>query len=280
MTTLHYSVSTLTPYINWTYFFHAWQIAPRFATIAHVHDCMSCRKAWIESFSAEDKEQAKVAAELFTEASTTLQQMEKDGVKAKTRFDILPCRADGDDLVFENQWRLPCLRQQKTEGTCLCLADFVLPVGLGGGNGVNDHVGLFATTAGFANKTDMLRQTLFDRLAEAAAERMHEEVRRHFWGYAPNERLSIPELHREAFQGIRPAVGYPCLPDQRIIFPIHRRLKLSEIGITLTENGAMLPHASTCGLMLAHPEAHYFAVGQVSEEQRADYKRRYIAYCL
>ena len=120
----------------------------------------------------------------------------------------------------------------------------------------------------------MMMQLLADRLAEAAAERMHEEVRKHYWGYAKDEHLSIEQMHQEQFQGIRPAVGYPSLPDASLNFVLDELLDFRQIGITLTESGAMRPHASVSGLMLAHPEAHYFSIGRIGEDQLADYARR------
>ncbi|MBR1838564.1 MAG: 5-methyltetrahydrofolate--homocysteine methyltransferase [Bacteroidaceae bacterium] len=279
MTTLTYTIDELIPYISWAYFFHAWQIAPRFASVTQVHGCTACRTAWLNGFSADDKPQAQVAMELYAEAEAMLRTLAAEGEKVVARFAILPCRSDGDDLVFEDQWRLPCLRQQRVEGVCLCLSDYVLPQGSDKGDGVNDRVGLFATTAGRVGEYDMLRQTLLDRLAEAAAEKMHEQVRKTYWGYAPDEHLTMTELHSERFQGIRPAIGYPCLPDQRVIFPIYRRLRLNEVGIALTETGAMNPHASTCGLLLAHPATRYFAVGNISPEQQQLYEQRLQA-CL
>ena len=120
----------------------------------------------------------------------------------------------------------------------------------------------------------MMAQLLADRLAEAAAERMHEEVRKHYWGYAKDENLSMEQLHQEQFQGIRPAVGYPSLPDASLNFVLDELLDFRQIGITLTESGAMRPHASVSGLMLAHPEAHYFSIGRIGEDQLADYARR------
>jgi cobalamin-dependent methionine synthase I len=120
----------------------------------------------------------------------------------------------------------------------------------------------------------MLAQTLADRLAEATTERLHQEVRTMLWGYAPDEQLSIPDLLLERFQGIRPAVGYPSLPDQSINFVIEDLLDFKEIGITLTEHGMMRPHASVSGLMLGHPAAQYFSIGRIGEDQLADYAAR------
>ena len=120
----------------------------------------------------------------------------------------------------------------------------------------------------------MLVQTLADRLAEAATEKMHEYVRKVAWGYAKDENLSIPDLLREKFQGIRPAVGYPSLPDQSVNFLLNDMLHMEQIGITLTENGAMRPDATGCGLIMAHPAARYFAVGKIGNDQLEDYARR------
>ena len=119
-----------------------------------------------------------------------------------------------------------------------------------------------------------MTQTLCDRLAEAAACRLHEEVRRKLWGYAPEEELTIHDLLHEHHQGIRPATGYPSLPDQSINFILSPLIGMDRIGITLTENGAMQPSASVSGLMIAHPAARYFAVGPIDETQLHDYAMR------
>ena len=119
-----------------------------------------------------------------------------------------------------------------------------------------------------------MTQLLADRLAEAAAERMHEQVRKEFWGYAADENLSIPDMLVEKFQGIRPAVGYPSLPDTSLNFIIDDLIDMKQIGIRLTESGAMKPHASVSGLMFAHPEARYFSIGKIGEDQLLDYASR------
>jgi cobalamin-dependent methionine synthase I len=111
-------------------------------------------------------------------------------------------------------------------------------------------------------------------LAEAAAERLHEEVRKSLWGYAPDEHLDIEQMLREEFQGIRPAVGYPSMPDTSLNFLLSDLIGMKSIGIRLTESGMMQPHASVSGLMLAHPQARYFDVGKVGEDQLEDYARR------
>jgi len=173
------------------------------------------------------------------------------------------------------------LRQQRPDpgsGYCLCLADFLLPLE----SGKTDKIGVFAVTVDSEMEHSgdgdpyrrMLAQTLSDRLAEATAEKLHEEVRRKYWGYAPEEHLSIAEMHQEKFQGIRPAVGYPSMPDVSINFLIDSLLRMDEIGIRLTQSGMMIPHASVSGLMLAHPKARYFNIGTTGSDQLADYARR------
>ncbi|MBR2073444.1 MAG: methionine synthase, partial [Alistipes sp.] len=106
----------------------------------------------------------------------------------------------------------------------------------------------------------LVMQSVGDRLVEAASEWLHERVRRDLWGYATQERLTVKEMFQSAYRGIRPAVGYPSLPDQRTIFPLAEVLDVEKIGITLTENGAMWPQSSVCGLYLASPHARYFVV--------------------
>jgi cobalamin-dependent methionine synthase I len=174
----------------------------------------------------------------------------------------------------QERGRIPLLRQQEVGSQFLCLSDFVSPVA--------DKIGLFATSVDAAMVSDfdddpyqkMMAQLLADRLAEAAAERMHEEVRKHYWGYAKDEQLSIEQMQQEQFQGIRPAVGYPSLPDASLNFLLDELLDFQQIGISLTESGAMRPHASVSGLMLSSPESHYFSVGRIGEDQLADYARR------
>ena len=120
----------------------------------------------------------------------------------------------------------------------------------------------------------MLLQTLTDRLAEATAEYLHEKVRKEYWGYAKDESLSIPDLYKVKYQGIRPAIGYPSLPDQLLNFTLDGLLDMSQIGVSLTENGAMYPTASVSGIYIAHPSSQYFMIGSIDEEQLKDYASR------
>lgn len=273
-----YALHDVAEYINWLYFFHAWGFSPRYATIADVHGCDVCKASWLNTFPQEEVNKAAQAMQLFKEAGKMLNLLDRD-YHSRTVVRLCDAYSENDDLCLEDV-RLPLLRQQtlkQSDEPYLCLSDFVRPKG-----SVKDTVGVFAATVDketenlFEHDTykRMLVQTLCDRLAEATIEKMHEEVRRSLWGYAPDEHLSKADLFVEKFQGIRPAVGYPSLPDQSINFLIDRIIDFSCIGINLTENGAMIPHASVSGLMFAHPQARYFSVGKIDERQLTDYAQR------
>lgn len=278
--TITYRIHELTDYINWIYFFHAWGFQPRFAEIGNVHGCDACRAMWLTDFPVEDRPKAAEAMQLFKEAQRMLWQLDED-YKVHGVFRLCKANSKGDNLILDDEMVFPLLRQQtvkKPGDPCLCLSDFVRPME----QGVADTVGLFATTVDremeelYENDPykRMLVHVLAERLAEAAAERLHEQVRKEFWGYAKDERLTIPQLLKEEYQGIRPAVGYPSLPDQSVTFLLDALLDMKQIGIQLTENGMMDPRASVCGLMIAHPQSHYFAVGKIGEDQLADYASR------
>lgn len=207
-----------------------------------------------------------------------LNQLDAD-YQVHVRFGLFDCNSDGDDVVIADSSTLLSFLRQQTE-PFLCLSDFIRPINP---EGIRDRIGVFAACADEAiehlyEDTDdykrLLCQTLADRLAEAAIERAHEAIRKFYWGYAPDEQLSIADLHAERFQGIRPAVGYPSLPDQSLNFDLDRLIDFSAIGIRLTENGAMQPHASVSGLMLSHPQAHYFSIGKIGQDQLLDYAKR------
>ena len=249
---LDYSISQVRPYINWLYFYHAWGLAGK---------------------PAEEKERLHDEAEAMLDLFDTR-------YRTHAVAGVFTANSDGDDLLIADM-RIPMLRQQHPASAGapnLCLADFVRPLS----SGIKDRVGAFATTVDQSMEHDfmsddykrMLSQTLADRLAEATAELMHLEVRRQYWGYAPDEQLSVRELLREDYQGIRPAVGYPSIPDASVNFLLDRLIDMKHIGIRLTESGAMKPHASVSGLMFAHPKARYFDIGHIDEEQLRDYARR------
>ena len=271
----NYRISDVADYINWVYFFHAWSLPS----------------------------QSDEGRHLQNEAQKMLQRLQPY-LTVKTVVEILPAWSEGDDIVVQPTRpcecgqrhpcgapiRLPMLRQQVPgpDGFCLCLSDFVRPKPAGlkmGTDGLpmqTDRIGIFATSTCIdVGKTfpdddynKMLLQTLADRLAEAGAERLHEEVRKTLWGYAPDEHLTIAELHQEKFQGIRPAVGYPCLPDLSLNRIIGEIVDFQSIGVTLTSSAMMQPHASVSGLMLSLPQAHYFAVGAIDQTQANDYAQR------
>ena len=243
---IDYDIHQLTPYINWDYFFYAWGM----------HN---------KPLNERQK--------LQEEAVSVLSDLEGK-YRVHALFLLMDAHSEGDDIVLADGRRIPLLRQQQPASECLCLADFLHPE--------HDRIGLFATTVDMGLEKDfdndtylkMMVQLLADRLAEAAAEGMHEAVRKTYWGYAPDEQLTMQQLHVEKFQGIRPAVGYPSLPDASLNFVLNEVLDFHQIGIRLTESGAMKPHASVSGLMLAHPEAHYFSLGTIGEDQLQDYACR------
>ena len=232
-------------------------------------------------FYATWKVEETNAAQLYKDAESLLDELERDvtcGIKA--RVGILPAYRDGEAVVVSGE-RIEMLRQQKkTESNVsLSLCDYIAPK--------NDFVGVFAVTVGRqihdlilqAQERDddyraMLMQTVADRLVEAATEYIHKRVRIELWGYAIDEIENTTNLLRQYYQGIRPAVGYPSLPDQSVIFQLDKLIDLNEIGVSLTENGAMLPASSICGLMIAHSESRYFVIGDIGVDQRTDYARR------
>ena len=253
-----YSISELTPFINWLYFYHAWGLSGK---------------------PREDKEKMKQEA---------LQMLASWEEKYHTHaiFRLFEVCSEGDDLIFflsEKKLRFPMLRQQHPSAPGepnLCLADFIRPLS----QGIRDQVGVFCTSVDGTiideyrhdDYLNMMAQTLSDRLAEATAEKLHEEVRRDraYWGYAPDENLTIEQQHREEYQGIRPAIGYPSLPDTSANFIIDQLLDMKQAGIRLTETGMMTPHASVSGLMFSHPKARYFELGKIGDDQLRDYARR------
>lgn len=277
----NYPLHTVAPYINWLYFFHAWGFASQFATLAEIHGCEACYQQWVRSFTIAEQPKALEALRLWREAQRLLNLLDtKYRVHGIVR--LLECHANGNDLLLylpeqKEPFHLPLLRQQNGNPPYLCLSDFIHPTGM-----KKDVVGVFATTVDVTMEhlyegedyLSLLVQTLCDRLAEAMAEKLHEEVRKELWGYAPDEKLTYRQMNNEEFQGIRPAVGYPSLPDISINRELSLLTDMQSLGIRLTENAMMMPHASVSGLMLAHPQSRYFAVGKIGEDQLRDYAQR------
>ena len=270
-------VSEVIPYINWTFFFNAWKLSGHYGELSMLHDCEGCRAVWLDK--QDEQAKAKEALKLYDDAQRILNQL-VSGACCEAIYGFLPAESIGDDICIGGE-TFPILRRQtpNDKGFCLSLADYVAPKGEG------DYVGVFAVTSGkeieaLCNKYEgdnynlMLIQTLSDRLAEASSEYLHEKVRKEFWGYAPDENLPIKDLYKANYQGIRPAFGYPSLPEQGLIFKLDKLINMGDIGINLTENGAMTPTSSIAGLYFSHPESSYFTIGQISEEQLQDYALR------
>ncbi|MES1259478.1 MAG: vitamin B12 dependent-methionine synthase activation domain-containing protein, partial [Gemmatimonadota bacterium] len=263
--------------IDWTPFFQTWEMQGAYpAILKHpVH--------------------GKAAQDLFDDAQQLLDEIErKEILTARAAVGFWPANAVGDDIeLFTDATRtkqrtvIHSLRQQasrKDARAAFALSDFVAPKE----SGVADYVGAFAVTAGHgldaivaaAKETHddyraILASALADRLAEAFAERLHEEVRRTLWGYAPTERLNNDDLIHERYQGIRPAPGYPACPDHTEKGTLAELLDLQKnTGITLTESFAMLPGASVSGWYFWRPDARYFGVGRIGRDQVEDYARR------
>ena len=266
----------IVPYIDWTPFFHVWEFRGVFPDILDKPDI------------------GEAAREVYENAQSLLNEIvDKKLIRARAVYGFFPANSDADDIVIykddsrkEERARLHTLRQQqiKRDGQgYLALADFVAPVG----SGLDDYIGAFAVTAGhrveelvsrFEKDHDdyqaIMVKALADRLAEALAEKLHEEARLES-SFGKDERLKKEDLIRERYRGIRPAPGYPASPDHTEKATIFELLEAEKnTCISLTETFAMLPAASVSGIYFNHPEAQYFSVGRIGEDQVADYARR------
>lgn len=281
---LDIDLKEIVPFIDWNFFFLAWRITGKFPGIEKVCECASCKTQWLQEFPSDKREKAKEALKLFRDAQEMLRRFEDEkSIRLNAKVVLLPAHSEDDAIVvLHNDVKqiIPLLRQQKpsSDGFCYCLSDFLASSG--------DYVGVFATTVlgveklakDFESADDVyhsiLVKTLSDRLAEASAEWLHYIVRKEVWGYSPNETLDVEAMLKAKYQGIRPAVGYPSLPDQSIIFELDKLIRFGDIGIRLTENGAMYPNASVSGMYFSHPKSKYFAVGKIDENQLKDYAQR------
>ncbi|MDH5747984.1 MAG: methionine synthase [Rhodospirillales bacterium] len=273
-----YPLGELTERIDWTPFFRTWELKGAYPAIFN------------------DEKEGEAARHLFDDAQAMLARIvEEKWLCARAVVGFWPANSVGHDDVdlysgedrTQRLARVHFLRQQmeKTEGRAnFCLADFIAPKE----TGIKDYLGGFAVTAGIGieakleefkrnndDYNDILLKSLADRLAEALAERMHERVRKEFWAYAQEEDLSNESLIKQAYQGIRPAPGYPASPDHTEKATLFSLLKAEEsIGVRLTESFAMHPAASVSGYYLSHAEAQYFGLGRISRDQVEDYARR------
>jgi 5-methyltetrahydrofolate--homocysteine methyltransferase len=271
-----YSLAELVDRIDWTPFFRTWELAGAYPRIL------------------DDATVGEAARSLFKDAQAMLKQIiAEKRLKARAVLGFFPAnRRDSDDIsIFADDDRhktvavLHTLRQQSVRGAGrpnFALADFTAPPG------VRDYIGAFAVTAGIGvdelvrehearhdDYASIMVKALADRLAEAFAERLHERVRREFWGYAADEALDNEALIAERYQGIRPAPGYPACPDHTEKATLFRLLDAeTKAGIRLTESFAMLPAASVSGFYFWHPGSAYFGIGKIERDQLEDYARR------
>ncbi len=272
-----YDISEITQYIDWTPFFHSWELKGSYPKIF------------------ENENHGKEAKKLFDDAQHMLQQIIKNKwLSARAVIGFYPANSIGDDIAVYNEagkqtHTFHTIRQQtkKPAGQYnVALSDFIKPSQ--DNQSPSDYIGAFAVSTGFGideqievfrkdfdDYSVIMLKALADRLAEAFAELMHKRVRKEFWGFAKDENLSNDELIKEEYIGIRPAPGYPAQPDHTEKNTIWNLLKVEETtGIQLTEGLAMVPTAAVSGLYFSHPNAHYFGVGKINKEQLEDYAKR------
>jgi 5-methyltetrahydrofolate--homocysteine methyltransferase len=271
------SLETLARYIDWTPFFQTWELSGRYPAIL------------------KDEIVGTEATKLFADAHEMLQKIiSEKWLGAKAVIGFFPANSTDDDIVLykddnrsEQLETLHHLRQQNIKAPGrpnYCLSDFIAPVD----SGIADYVGGFAVTAGIGIETKLaefekdhddyssiMLKALADRLAEAFAEYMHQTVRREYWGYAADETHDNDALIEEAYQGIRPAPGYPACPDHTEKAKLFALLNVTEhTTIELTENFAMYPTAAVSGWYFSHPDSQYFNVGKIEQDQLQDYAKR------
>ena len=271
-----YDLAEIREYIDWTFFFHTWRINGKYPAIF------------------DDPLKGEEACILFDDGNAMLDDIiNKKMLKASGVIGFWPAHSIGDDVqIYEDvkgnhplaSFRFLRNQQQKPDDAAnICLADFIAPKE----SGITDYIGGFAVTAGIgveqwvkhyeADNDDynaIMMKIMADRLAEAFAELLHHRVRKEFWCYAPDEAISVEEMLREKYQGIRPAPGYPACPEHSEKRTLFDALKAEDVGIRLTESFAMYPGASVSGYYFAHPQSQYFNLGRLSQDQVADYARR------
>ncbi len=261
-------------FIDWGPFFQAWELSGPYPAIL------------------DDPVVGEAARNVLREGQDMLRKIiEGRWLTANGVMALWPARSAGDDIEVLGErgdvsftWRNLRQQNERPPGKAnLCLADFVAPRGAGrddwiGGFAVTTGIGIDKRVAAFeAAKDDysaIMLKAIADRLAEAFAEWLHAKVRRELWGYAADERLDNAALVREEYAGIRPAPGYPACPDHAVKADLFAALHAGELGMTLTESFAMLPTAAVSGFYFSHPDAQYFAVGRIGEDQLEDFARR------
>ena len=274
-----FDMKELYKYIDWTFFFFAWKISSKYPAVL------------------SDPVKGEEAKKLFDDAQRFLQDIiDYKIITAKGLLGLFPAASSGDDVkVYDNAetynekivFRFLRNQEPKEKGIPnLCLSDFIAPES----SGIKDNIGAFVVTAEIDEESlkryngddysIIMIRILGDRIAEAAAELIHEKVRKEYWGYAPDENLNSDELFKSKYRGIRPAPGYPACPDhteKQTLFGLLEAQK--RIGVTLTESFAMVPVSSVSGYIFSHPESSYFNLGKISTDQLRDYaKRKNISY--
>lgn len=270
---LEIPLDELVDFIDWTFFFTSWDIPRRFPSVL------------------EDEKYGETANELFRDAKSMIDDIVGNCLlSAKASYGFWKANSVGDDiLVFDNEdpgreISLNMLRQQQDRGSSeyASLADFIAPLD----SGKEDYVGIFAVTAGigadklaggYAESGDdyraIMSSLLADRFAEAAAEWLHKRVRGE-WGFPDSEDMTMEDILKENYRSIRPAYGYPACPDHSEMQKTFQLLSADEIGMSISENNAIIPSAGVSGLFFAHPEASYFSIGRISKDQVSDYSMR------
>ncbi|HIX27578.1 MAG TPA: methionine synthase [Candidatus Barnesiella excrementigallinarum] len=283
------TIREIRPFINWRAFFALWKIGAKYAAITEVQGCDHCKASWLAAFPTAERGKAAEAMQLYKEANRLLDTLERENNDSPQAVYLLAEAVACNNIIRlrlpDGNFDIPCLRQQvrkpEADARYCALSDFIRPEH----DGKPDYAGLFATSVGSEiqrrieglklegdDYNALLLQSLADRLAEAAAEWLHLKIRREFWGYAPDEHENdIPAILSGQYRGIRPAVGYPSLPDHSLFFDWDKVLNFAQIEIGLTENGAMTPNASVAGLYIAHPDARYFHIGHIAPDQRERY---------
>ncbi len=273
----NYSIDELEGYIDWTFFLYAWGIKGKYPAVLQ------------DPVLAEEAQKLIAEAKAFLHRDEVKERLSVDGV-----LGIGCASSVGDDVVAESPWKennskqVFCFlrNQKKKEGNehNLCLADYILPHS----SGRKDFIGGFVATAGhgvdtlvkdFESANDsyhaLMTKIIAQRLAEAMAERLHEKLRKELWGYARQEEMKVDDLFREEYRGIRPAYGYPSLPDHSEKEKLFNWLEVvRQIGVELTDNYMMRPAASVSGLYFSHPAARYFTASEIQDDQLQDYARR------
>ncbi len=279
------SIQDICAYINWKYFLHTWKMTG--SNHPNHCDCISRKNTYTSVYpDSTETSRTDETQKLLDDAHRMLHEIVKQEKQyyLQARYGIFSANSQGNNIVLHNDEDIiiPCLRQQqaKENGEYLALSDFVMPES----EERTDYVGTFVISVCKAFTAEierynslgdtynaLLLQSLCDRLVEAAGEWLHYQIRTRYWGYSPMEKAHIPSLLAQHYQGIRPAVGYPSLPDQSLVFDMNRLLDFAQIDISVTENGAMYPNATITGLYIAHPQSTYFHIGSIDDEQRNQY---------